>query len=196
MLDLDQTLNLLHIALWIAFAATRRHVALSAPAPSEPGNTIQRTAPWSRHLVGVHTLAFAAMYGGMHYALFRHAVPDWFPGQRLVGGTLIVLAGMLACWSLLHFRSWRFRAQLDAGHQLATGGPFRLFRHPIYMALNLVALGTAIWVPTPACWLGFALMVIGSDLRARSEETLLHAAFGQVYAAYCERTQRFLPGLY
>ncbi len=49
-------------------------------------------------------------------------------------------------WALDYFRSWRFRAKLDEGHQLATGGPFRLLRHPIYMGLNLLALGSAFWV--------------------------------------------------
>ena len=51
------------------------------------------------------------------------------------------------------FRSWRFRATLDKGHQLATGGPFSLLRHPIYMGLNLLALGRAIWVPTLTLWI-------------------------------------------
>ena len=40
-------------------------------------------------------------------------------------------------------------------------------RHPIYAALNLLALGSAFWVPTAAVWAAFILVVIGSDLRAR-----------------------------
>lgn len=43
----------------------------------------------------------------------------------------------------------------------------------VYMGLNLLALGTAIWVPTPIVWAGFALMVIGSDLRARADSSLV-----------------------
>jgi hypothetical protein len=81
--------------------------------------------------------------------------------------------------ALVFFRSWRFHAKLDEGHQLATGGPFRLVRHPIYAGLNLLALGSAIWAPSPIIWAGFALIAIGSDLRARSEEKLLERAFGE-----------------
>ena len=99
-------------------------------------------------------------------------------------------------WALLHFTSWRYRAKLDRGHQLATGGPFRILRHPIYMGLNLLALGCAIWVPTAVVWAGFVLMAIGSDLRARAEETLLRPAFGDSYQAYCARTARFIPAVY
>jgi protein-S-isoprenylcysteine O-methyltransferase Ste14 len=99
-------------------------------------------------------------------------------------------------WALEYFRSWRFRAKLDAGHQLATGGPFRLLRHPIYMGLNLLAIGSAIWVPTPLLWTAVGVMLIGSDLRARGEERVLLAAFGDAYREYCARTRRFVPGVY
>ena len=100
------------------------------------------------------------------------------------------------CWSLLYFRSWRFRAKLDAGHELATGGPYALVRHPIDAGMNLLALGTAVWIPTILTWLGLALMFLGSDLRGRAEERVLGAAFGAQYREYCSRTRRFLPGIY
>ena len=99
-------------------------------------------------------------------------------------------------WALVYFRSWRFRATLDKGHQLATGGPFRILRHPIYMGLNLLALGSAIWIPTPVVWTAFVLMAIGSDLRARAEEPLLLKVFGSAYREYSARTRRFVPGIY
>ena len=64
------------------------------------------------------------------------------------------------------------------------------------MGLNLLALGSAIWVPTPLLWVAFALMAIGSHLRARAEERILEQAFGDAYRSYCQRTRRFVPGVY
>ena len=64
------------------------------------------------------------------------------------------------------------------------------------MGLNMFALGSAIWVPTPLVWVAFALMAIGSDLRARAEEKLLDQAFGSSYRNYLARTRRFIPGIY
>jgi len=61
---------------------------------------------------------------------------------------------------------------------------------------NLLALGTALWVPTAIVWAAFVLMAIGSDLRARAEETLLRQAFDSSYREYCARTRRFVPGIY
>ncbi|PYS62226.1 MAG: hypothetical protein DMF74_14030 [Acidobacteria bacterium] len=112
-------------------------------------------------------------------------------------GSLVIAGGAaLVVSALVYFRSWRFRATVDKSHQLATGGPFRILRHPIYMGLNLLALGSALWMPTAIVWAAFVLMAIGSDLRARAEETVLKQAFGPSYREYCVRTRRFIPGIY
>jgi protein-S-isoprenylcysteine O-methyltransferase Ste14 len=136
------------------------------------------------------------MYFGMGNAIIPNRVPHCFPGHRFVGAAIIVAGAALMNWALVYFRSWRFRAKLDAGHQLATGGPFRSMRHPIYMGLNLLAIGSAIWVPTPTLWVAVVLMLIGSDLRARAEERVLLTAFGDAYREYCAGTRRFVPGVY
>jgi protein-S-isoprenylcysteine O-methyltransferase Ste14 len=136
------------------------------------------------------------MYIGIGIAVVPHQVPAWFTGQRIVGSVVIAGGAALVVSALIYFRSWRFRAAVDIHHQLATGGPFRLLRHPIYMGLNLLALGSAIWVPTPVVWAAFVLMAIGSDLRARAEEALLIRVFGSTYREYTARTRRFVPGIY
>jgi protein-S-isoprenylcysteine O-methyltransferase Ste14 len=133
---------------------------------------------------------------GVGAAVIPRRVPVWFPGQRIAGTLIIALGAWLMCWALVYFRSWRFRAKLDAGHELATGGPYALVRHPIYAGLNLLALGTAVWVPTPLTWIAVGLMVLGSDLRGRAEEGVLRQAFGDAYRDYCARTRRFVPGVY
>jgi protein-S-isoprenylcysteine O-methyltransferase Ste14 len=190
-----------HVAFWSAFAITRvvlsaRDDRAAAAPPSAPITARARTAPLSRAVLAVHMLAFGVMYFGIGQAVIPHLVPDWFAGQRLVGALVIVCGAALMSWSLVYFSSWRFRAKLDEGHQLATGGPFSLLRHPIYVGLNLLALGTALWVPTPIVWAALALMVIGGDLRARAEERLLEQSFGDAYRAYTSRTKRFVPGIY
>jgi protein-S-isoprenylcysteine O-methyltransferase Ste14 len=103
---------------------------------------------------------------------------------------------VLACWALAHFASWRLRAKVDVGHRLATEGPFRHIRHPIYAGLDLLAIGSALWVPTLTLWAAALLMFVGGDLRARAEERLLRQVFGAAYDDYRARTSRFVPGLY
>ena len=200
-MKLDFAIYFVHWAFWGAFGVTRVILRSldrkdSRAADTAPLSQKENTAPFSRALLAFHALAFGVMYFGIGYAVIPGRVPRWFPGQR-VAGTLVIAAGAaLVVWSLVYFRSWRFRATVDKGHQLATGGPFRILRHPIYMGLNLLALGTAIWVPTTIVWAAFLLMVMGSDLRARAEEKLLGQAFGRSYDEYCARTRRFIPRVY
>jgi protein-S-isoprenylcysteine O-methyltransferase Ste14 len=200
-MKLDFAIYTVHSAFWGAFGLTliilrRRgrtdnHASDTTPTPQK-----ETTAPFSRALLAFHSLAFGLMYFGIGFAVMPGRVPNWFPGQRVVGTLVIAVGSALMVSALVYFRSWRFRATVDQSHQLATGGPFRILRHPIYMGLNLLALGTAIWIPTPIVWAAFVLMVIGSDLRARAEETLLKQAFGPSYSKYCTRTRRFIPGIY
>jgi protein-S-isoprenylcysteine O-methyltransferase Ste14 len=198
---IDFGIYIVHAAFWSAFGGTLivlRSLERKGAKPSSPVPLAkeEKTAPYSRALLAFHMLAFFTMYFGIGYAVIPGRVPIWFPGQRLLGFIVIALGAALMVWARVHFRSWRFRARLDTGHELITGGPFRFLRHPIYMGLNMLALGTALWIPTVLVWTAFVLMVIGSDLRARAEESLLDKAFGSVYHEYCTRTRRFLPGIY
>jgi len=197
----DLWLYIVHEAFWSAFGITllvlkmidrgRATVPTSAIV-SEEAHAARR----SRALVAFHAVAFGIMYLGIGVAVFGMRVPFWFRGQRGTASVVVGLGAVLVVSAMVHFRSWRFRAQLDKGHELATGGPFRLLRHPIYMGLNLLALGSAIWAPTLMLWIAFAWMTIGGDLRGRAEERILEEAFGDSYRGYCRRTRRFVPYVY
>ena len=192
----DLALYAVHIAFWGAFGvtrlATRRTPAAGPTVPAAP----EQAAPHSRLLLALHMVAFALMYAGIGNAVLPDRVPEWFAGQRLVGTLVIALGALVMCWALVYFQSWRFRAALTSDHQLATGGPFQYVRHPIYLGLDLLALGSALWVPTPILWVSVVLMVLGSDLRGRAEERLLTTRFGAEYTGYLARTRRFIPGAY
>jgi len=196
-MNFDLLLYALHVLFWASFGLTRIFLPRqAAAADTVPAAATPAEAPFSRTVLALHMVAFAVLYFGIGSSVLPRRVPHWFAGQRAVGALVIVIGAALASWAIASFHSWRFRAKLDAGHELATNGAFGLLRHPIYAAMNLLALGSAIWTPTLATWIGFALMVIGSELRARSEETLLRGAFGEAYVAYSKRTKRFVPFMY
>ncbi|HEY2094670.1 MAG TPA: isoprenylcysteine carboxylmethyltransferase family protein [Thermoanaerobaculia bacterium] len=136
------------------------------------------------------------MYVGIINAVLAGRGASWFPGQRAIGTFAITGGAALLVWAIGSFPSWRFRAKLDRGHELAMGGAFEILRHPMYTGVNLIGLGSAIWTPTAVTWIGFFLIVVGSELRARTEESVLSCAFGSRYTEYCERTKRFVPGVY
>lgn len=203
MSQFDLRIYLAHAAFWLAFAAGdfiarrrfRRTTGASVPGADASGGGSVR-APRANLLIGVHMVAFALMYTGVERAVFRGGMPAARPLLSVAGALLILVGGALICWARLSFASWRFRAQIDSGHELATGGPFRFVRHPIYTGLDLLGLGTALWIPTPLVWAGALLMAITGELRARAEEALLERAFGDMYREYMRRTWRFIPGVY
>ena len=193
----DLSIYIAHAAFWGVFVIAK--IAGRRTKQSEPDAPVaheKRTAKYSRLLVAIHFVAFGFMYAGIGNAEFARRAADWFAGQRVAGAVIIGIGAALGASALLYFRSWRIRASLNEGHQLATGGPFAVLRHPIYMALNLLALGSAIWIPSVMVWAGFVLMLLGSDLRARAEEALLAETFGTDYQAYRKKTRRFIPWIY
>jgi protein-S-isoprenylcysteine O-methyltransferase Ste14 len=197
---LDLGVYIVHGAFWTAFLLTlfvlRSDDRRKSIGPGSNATTNGEAAPYSRALLIFHSFAFFLMYFGIANAVLPARAPISSARHRLAGMAIIVAGSACAVAALAHFRSWRFRARLDEGHQLATNGPFRFVQHPIYLSLDLLALGSAVWVPTIYLWAAFALMAIGGDLRARAEETLLERSFGSVYREYQSRTKRFLPGVY
>jgi protein-S-isoprenylcysteine O-methyltransferase Ste14 len=157
------------------------------------------TASAARHprlFVRLHGVALFALYFGIGDALFGGRARPFFPSQPIVGAAMIVAGAALALWALLFFRSWRYAAQLDVGHELATGGPFAWVRHPIYAAIDLLALGSFVWLPTLRVLVGCVAVAVVADARARKEERLLVAAFGDRYRQYIGRVRRFIPLIY
>jgi len=79
-------------------------------------------------------------------------------------------------------------------HVLATGGPYRLVRHPMYANYIIVPffvfLATGIWLVLFA-----ALGWVGLVHQAKAEEKALGRRFGKVYRNYAARTGRFFPRL-
>jgi protein-S-isoprenylcysteine O-methyltransferase Ste14 len=156
-----------------------------------------QVAPRARALVVLHGLAFAVMYYGIGQAVAAPARVRWLWPPQPVAGAVVILAGAaLVAWTMRVFRSWRFQARIDATHRLSTDGPFAFVRHPIYAALDLLALGSLLWIPTPWTAAGLLLMMVMGDVRARGEEKVLLAAFGEDYRRYGARVRRFVPGIY
>jgi protein-S-isoprenylcysteine O-methyltransferase Ste14 len=192
----DLAIYAAHAAFWIVFAAAFALRRKSPALASSPESREHRAAKHSRLLVAFHFVGFAVMYTGIEFAVFHRRATDLFPGQRVVGAMVIATGAVLSASAILYFHSWRFRAEVQKGHRLATGGPFAVVRHPIYTGLDLLALGSALWLQSPLVWAGFALMAVCGDVRARSEEKLLIEVFGDDYISYKKRTWRTIPGIY
>ncbi|NVM38147.1 MAG: isoprenylcysteine carboxylmethyltransferase family protein [Candidatus Lokiarchaeota archaeon] len=83
---------------------------------------------------------------------------------------------------------------MNSNYVLATGGPYKYVRHPMYIAKALLVifffLATGIWLSLIG-----ALSWIGITSQAKMEEEALTNKFGKVYEEYLDNTGRFFPKL-
>jgi protein-S-isoprenylcysteine O-methyltransferase Ste14 len=108
----------------------------------------------------------------------------------VLGGVLVV-AGM-ALWiaASLHLR----RAQRASS--LATRGPYRYVRHPIYLSVYLLSIGLGLMF---FAWLWFLVLLVFAPLwwlECRDEEREMAARHGDAWAAYQAGTAMLIPGIY
>ncbi|USU09622.1 isoprenylcysteine carboxylmethyltransferase family protein [Sphingomonadaceae bacterium OTU29MARTA1] len=145
--------------------------------------------------IAVQALAFVAVTGSGTSVKLD---PLGAPALIAAAVTAILTGGALALfvWSTVALGDdWSLVARMRQDHRLVTHGPFAWVRHPIYTALGTVVIAIAVALGHPAR-LGIALPVyaLGTWLRIRSEERLLHTTFGAHYVAYATRVKRFIPG--
>lgn len=107
----------------------------------------------------------------------------------------LVLAGvMFGVWSLVANRPGNFniRPEVKPGGRFIERGPYRFVRHPMYVAVLVVAAGLVAW--QPAVWRGGAWLALAGVLHAKTmiEEAAMLRTHPS-YAAYRARTSRWLP---
>jgi protein-S-isoprenylcysteine O-methyltransferase Ste14 len=85
---------------------------------------------------------------------------------------------------------------IQEGHELVTGGLYRVIRHPSYLGLLLGIFGWALVFRSGIGVLVSLLLVPPLVARMNSEEALLESEFGEPYSDYRRRTWRLLPFLY
>jgi len=122
---------------------------------------------------------------------------------KAIAEAVAIAALTLATVWLFHWssrtmgRNWSIVARTREDHELVQTGPFAFVRHPIYVALFLFMLAMAIaYGHTRNLLVAVPLYALGTWMRIRDEERLLHAQFGTVYDAYAARVKRFVPGLF
>jgi protein-S-isoprenylcysteine O-methyltransferase Ste14 len=89
------------------------------------------------------------------------------------------------------------RLGIQAQHQLVTGGPYRVVRHPAYLGYLITFTGMSLALSS-LTGLGITGLIAALLVRRiRDEEAVLAAAFPEAYAAYRQQTRwRLVPWVY
>jgi protein-S-isoprenylcysteine O-methyltransferase Ste14 len=112
---------------------------------------------------------------------------------HLISALLILVGNVCAVYTVAHLgRSFSIMAE---ARRLVTNGPYRVIRHPLYLAEQLSVIGTSILYASPTM-LALLLVQFGFQVRRMlNEEAVLAASFPE-YAAYRQQTSRLIPGIW
>lgn len=182
-----RTVSLLAVAAPMSLAVGRHRAEPKAEAGRNGGG---------RAPVVANIAAFGLFFPSL--LIFSLGIEDYGALPLALPGCLLALLGatlILKSRAVLG-PAWSFVPKADQGTDLATTGPYRLVRHPIYLGLSLLALGQALAFGS---WPALAIVITGIvptfAWRARVEETLLSRIFGERYAVYRARTKMIIPYL-
>jgi protein-S-isoprenylcysteine O-methyltransferase Ste14 len=79
---------------------------------------------------------------------------------------------------------------------VATTGPYRLIRHPVYASIYLICIGMGLVF---FAWLWFVVLLAFAPLwwlEAKTEEGAMLATYGEAYLDYRDRTAMWIPGVW
>ena len=115
----------------------------------------------------------------------------------MIGGLLYFLGLALYLWGAktlgtMYKPSSAFGVQLNMDHKLITYGPFAFVRHPLYLGLQITAVGGSLIYRN---WTFVFLVVnfLGLFIRARREEQALAAEFGKEWEMYASQVPAWNP---
>ena len=136
-------------------------------------------------------------------AAFLVVFSSGFPARplsvwRVVLSVLFVLAASILSWSSVRAlgRHLRLDAALLAEHQLVRSGPYRILRHPIYTSMLSMLLATGLALShLHILLLAAMLLVVGTEIRIRSEDKLLASRFGDQFREYERTVSAYIPFL-
>jgi len=181
-------------AVWFVF------VVVWVIASRNTKRTVERPANQLGYRVA-WIAAFAILFVSRPRAYNRFAplTDHVLPGSDAVvlAGLALATAGLaLAFWARATLGgNWSGTVTFKEDHSLIDTGPYAFVRHPIYTAILLMFVGTAVAYGTLGSLLAVPVAAVSFVVKARQEEHLLEKHFPDAYPAYRARTRMIVPFL-
>ena len=146
-------------------------------------------------LLFLNILRFVLVFSDISgIGILGHRVVHRTDALSVVAVALTWIGIAIALWARWHLgQFWSGRVTLREDHGLIRTGPYAHLRHPIYSGLDLAAVGGALAIDRWRCVVGVALIVLGFWVKARKEESLLAAQFGEAFQEHCRHTGFLIP---
>ena len=191
---------------WVLIVLTAMWVIGTAivTIPRYPELLAERVGPrkggkaWDTAILGVIGVMMLAkmLLAGLD---IRFGWTGGFPLWAEIAGVIAVMAGFgLIIWatgSNAYF-SQIVRIQTERGHTVATGGPYQFVRHPAYIGMICVELGTSVMLGSWLALIPGGVSAILLVLRTLLEDRILLMELA-VYKEFAKKTRyRLIPGVW
>lgn len=123
-------------------------------------------------------------------------LPDtsWLRNTGLILGMVGYLYVFLS--GLYLGKQYSAKVTIQENHELITQGPYHTIRHPRYLGVLCLSLGSSLLF---RCWIGlllFGVHLILIIIRVKDEEHLMQSEFGAKWQTYCSTTKKLIPFIY
>ena len=126
--------------------------------------------------------------------LLGHRVLHRTYALAAIGAAFTWIGIAIALWARWHLGEyWSARITLKEDHELIRTGPYAHLRHPIYSGLTLAAIGGALAIDKWRGVAGVVFIVLGYWMKAKKEEALLAAQFGEAFQEHCRHAGFLIP---
>ncbi|MGD0787361.1 MAG: isoprenylcysteine carboxylmethyltransferase family protein [Terracidiphilus sp.] len=185
-LPMLQIATLVELVLcWIVWS-----FAFLEPRKQAAGRTEVASASVSRWGIGLVMVGFALAWAYVRPVGFEKS-PLSLVASMILGPSSVALG-----WSAAHSlgKQWRYKAALNADHELIQTGPYRWIRHPIYASMLGMLLATlTAWTWWPMALGSLTAFLAGTEIRIHAEDRLLAGRFGESFTAYRSRVSAYIP---
>lgn len=120
------------------------------------------------------------------------------PALQYAGLVLIILGTALVAWAMIVNRYFYgfVRVQEEQGHSVTSSGPYRLVRHPGYLAGVLADVGAPLLLGSGWAFIPAAITIAALVVRTSLEDRTLQEELSG-YKAYTQKTRsRLIPGIW
>ncbi len=121
----------------------------------------------------------------------------YIPAVRILGLVILLAGTAFTIWARLVLGvMWRAAPTVKDRHELRTGGPYGMTRHPIYTGLLAMLLGSVLVAGGGRLIVAFPVFFMLVEIKIRIEERLMLGEFPDDYPRYRQQVPQLVPGLH
>ena len=177
-------------AMWLAYIFYWRAMAANVKSDERREGPSSRLQRFALMILALVLLGFPDIRLSVLDHRFLPASMRWF-----WIGAVVTSSGLLfSVWARQYLgRNWSRAVTIKKDHELITGGPYSLVRHPIYTGLLAGLFGCALALGEWRGLVAVGLVFIALLRKLRLEEQWMREQFGEAYENYSRQVRALVP---